>query len=109
MGVIDWIRWVISILITAAVTLACLTAFIDAARRPPAAFDYAEKRPKTTWLLITGIGLAVATLGALSLSGLLRSAGSLLFTIIALAPAGVYWYDVRPEVANYRPRSPSRW
>jgi len=100
--VLDTIRLVVTIAIGVTVLVAAVVALIDAARRPESAYAYAGKQNKRLWLLILGGGLLFAVLGALGLV-------TLILNIIALAPAGVYWYDVRPAVKNYGGSRPGGW
>ena len=53
---LNWINWIL--LVAAFVVEAW--AFVDALRRPTAAFPAAGKRTKPLWLVITGVSLALA-------------------------------------------------
>ena len=69
-------------------------AFIDAIRRPSAAFVAAGKLTKPLWLIITG----VATL--IGLGGVYYGGASIvsLLPLAAFIAAAVYLTDVRPKV-----------
>ena len=73
-------------------------AFVDALRRPTAAFPAAGKQTKPLWLIILGvasvIGLGSVMLGAMTLIGLLP--------IAAFVAAAIYLTDVRPKVREFR-------
>jgi hypothetical protein len=72
-------------------------AFIDAIRRPGAAFVAASKQTKPLWLVILGVALVIGLGGAageLSLFSILP--------IIAFVAAAVYLTDVRPKVSGFR-------
>lgn len=73
-----------------------LFALVDALRRPPAAFQYAEKRTKNFWLLLVGVATAV---GFVSLFNPTSMVG-----LLGVVVAGIYLADVRPAVSQYRPR-----
>ena len=91
MGVIGWIRFIITWAIVAGVFIAALLAFIDAARVP--AQFYEAKRPKRLWLPIIGAGLLFAVM---ALVGIMQRASML--NIIAIIPSAIYWYAIRPEI-----------
>src|SRR5262244_4371487 len=73
-------------------------AFIDALRRPAAAFPAAGKQTKPIWLIILGvatvIGLWSSTLGGPNLVSL--------FPIVAFVAAAIYLTDVRPKVREFK-------
>ena len=72
-------------------------AFIDAMRRPTAAFPAAGKQTKPLWLIILGvasvIGLASVAYFANPLS---------IFPIVAFVAAAIYLADVRPKVREFK-------
>lgn len=68
-------------------------AFVDAVRRPGAAFEYAGKRTKTFWSILLGVALALAFLSIGGRIGFL--------VILSVVAAGVYLADVRPAVRTY--------
>jgi len=72
-------------------------AFIDALRRPAAAFPAAGKQTKPIWLIILGVATVIG-LGSLAYSVQLVS----LFPIIAFVAAAIYLADVRPKVKEFR-------
>lgn len=88
-----------------AITLALFVleawAFIDALRRPAAAFTYAGKRTKSFWLVVTGVALAIGFIGLRPPLGLGMSTGIL--DLAAIVGAAVYLVDVRPAVRQFRP------
>jgi len=57
---LNWVNWIL--LVAAFVVEAW--AFVDALRRPTAAFPAAGKRTKPLWLVITGVSLAVGFFSA---------------------------------------------
>jgi Protein of unknown function (DUF2516) len=72
-------------------------AFIDAIRRPSAAFVAASKQTKPLWLVILGVALVIGIGGAageLSLFSFLP--------IIAFVAAAIYLTDVRPKVSGFQ-------
>lgn len=73
-----------------------LFAVIDVARRPPQAFQYAEKRTKNFWLLLCGVAAAVGFVSLLNVTSLVG--------LLGVVVAGIYLADVRPAVSQYRPR-----
>lgn len=68
-------------------------AFVDALRRPAAAFEYAGKRTKRFWSILLGVALALAFV---SLGGNIG-----ILVILSVVAAGVYLADVRPAVKTY--------
>jgi uncharacterized protein DUF2516 len=78
-------------------------AFIDAIRRPTAAFLAVGKQTKPIWLIILGvatvIGIGYSALGGASLIGILPLA--------AFVAAAIYLTDVRPKVREFRGGSSS--
>ncbi len=68
-------------------------AFVDALRRPAAAFEYASKRTKTFWSVLLGVALALAFV---SVGGSVS-----LLVILSVVASGVYLADVRPAVKTY--------
>jgi hypothetical protein len=85
-----------------------LVAFADAARRPANAFTSEGKLTKKIWLLILGVALLIGFLGLPPSFWTSRS----FFNVIAVAPAIIYWVDVRPKISSYgngrgRPQGPT--
>ena len=76
-------------------------AFVDALRRPAAAFPAAGKRTKPLWLIITGVATVVGLGYAFYVQG--ASVTSIL-PVAAFVAAAVYLTDVRPAVKDYRTR-----
>ena len=68
-------------------------AFIDALRRPAAAFQAAGKQTKPLWLIILGVAFVIGIGGALGYLTLLS-----IFPIAAFVAAAIYLTDVRPKV-----------
>ena len=64
-------------------------AFIDCLRRPANAFPYIERKSKTLWLILTGIG---AGIGILMVSDPLN-----IFGIASVVISLVYLFDLRPK------------
>lgn len=97
---IAFFQTVILVGLTVAALVVELWAFIDALRRPAAAFVTAGKRTKNFWLLITGIAAAIGLVSVPPLSAF----GIGLVTLIALIGSAVYLVDVRPAVKQYSGR-----
>jgi hypothetical protein len=74
-------------------------AFVDALRRPSAAFPAAGKRTKPLWLIILGVAMVVGLGYAFYVQG--ASVTSIL-PVAAFVAAAVYMADVRPAVKDYR-------
>jgi hypothetical protein len=76
-------------------------ALIDAVRRTSGAFVAAGKRTKQFWLIVLGVGLAVAYVAIPSPIGL----GALRFLALGSAVASiVYIVDVKPALGPMRRR-----
>jgi Protein of unknown function (DUF2516) len=73
-------------------------AFIDALRRPSAAFPAAGKQTKPIWLIILGVAFVIGIGGALNYLSLLS-----LFPIAAFVAAAIYLAEVRPKVKATKP------
>ena len=78
----------IFLLISLAMLVVKLFAFIDAAIRPQRGFVSEGKQTKQFWLIVLGLAVLVTYVG--------------LFTIIGFVAALVYLLDVRPAVRAYR-------
>ena len=95
-GVTTPLAWFFEALWLAAL-VAEVWAFIDALRRPTAAFPAAGKQTKPLWLIILGvasiIGLASVAYFANPLS---------IFPIVAFVAAAIYLADVRPKVREFK-------
>src|SRR5579875_638137 len=74
-------------------------AFIDAARRPAAAFALAGKLTKPLWLVILGVSAVVGLGYAVEVGG--TSVISLL-PVAAFVAAAVYLAGIRPKVREFR-------
>ncbi|GAB2471474.1 DUF2516 family protein [Xylanimonas ulmi] len=99
---LDLVRGLVGLTISLVVLVAAVVAIADGARRPERAYTAEGKATKTKWMLILGAGLLFAVLGAL---GMIQ----IVLNIIAIGPAAVYWYDVRPAIKPYGaggPRGP---
>jgi hypothetical protein len=86
---LQWLNW--GLLVAAFIVEAW--AFIDALRRPSAAFPAASKQTKPIWLIITGVSFAVGLFSAAQDISLLA-----FLPIIAFIAAAIYLTDVRPKV-----------
>lgn len=75
-------------------------AFVDALRRPSAAFPAAGKQTKPIWLVILGVGFVIGIGGAVGYLPLLS-----IFPIAAFVAAAIYLVDVRPKIKSIRPGS----
>ena len=71
-------------------------AFIDALRRPAAAFPAASKQTKPIWLIILGIATLIGIGGVTQQIGLFNSL--LALPIVAFVAAAIYHVDVKPKV-----------
>ncbi len=104
--VLNLIRFLVVTAIALVVLVCALIAMFDAARRPERAFTSEGKQSKSIWLLILGAGLLFAVLGALNLI-------TVVLNVVAIGPAAVYWYGVRPHIKPYGtgngPQRPSQW
>lgn len=98
-GALTPLNWFFEALLVAAFVCEAW-AFVDAVRRPTAAFPAADKQTKPLWLIILGVstavGLAYAVLGA-GIAGLTS-----ILPIAAFVAAAVYLTDVRPKVSQFR-------
>src|SRR5262244_4283601 len=94
--------WFFEVLMLAAFVVE-VWAFVDAVRRPAAAFPAAGKQTKPIWLIILGvasvIGLWSSTLGGPNLVSI--------FPIVAFVAAAIYLTDVRPKVREFKGGSSS--
>ena len=101
-GALTPLYWFFEVLSIAALGVE-VWAFVDAVRRPAAAFPAAGKQTKPLWLVILGvatvIGLWSSTLGGPNLVSL--------FPIIAFVAAAIYLTDVRPKVKEFKGGSSS--
>ena len=101
-GALTPLYWFFEVLAIAALCVE-VWAFVDAVRRPTAAFPAAGKQTKPIWLVILGvaavIGLWSSTLGGPNLVSL--------FPIIAFVAAAIYLTDVRPKVKEFKGGSSS--
>ena len=96
---LNWVNWIL--LVAAFVVEAW--AFVDALRRPTAAFPAAGKRTKPLWLVITGVSLAVGFFSAARNISLIS-----IFPIAAFIAAAIYLTDVRPKVREFGAGGSSR-
>ena len=76
-------------------------AFIDALRRPAAAFPAASKQSKPIWLIILGIAGIIGIGGVTQKIGLFTS--FLALPIIGFVAAAIYHVDVKPKVRDMKP------
>ena len=101
-GALTPLYWFFEVLAIAALAVE-VWAFVDAVRRPAAAFPAAGKQTKPLWLVILGvaavIGLWSSTLGGPNLVSL--------FPIVAFVAAAIYLTDVRPKVREFKGGSSS--
>jgi len=89
------LQWLLTLAITTGVLVVTILAFLDVIRRPDFAFYREGKKTRRFWLLLTGAG---ALFGLLGFAGMI----SIVLNIMAITPAAVYWYDVRPAISHYR-------
>ena len=88
-----------------AVFVVSLVSFVDAGRRPAAAFPAAGKRTKQFWATLLGVAVAIAFVAIPAPIGV----GALSFLALGSAVAAmVYQYDVKPALGprNRGPRGP---
>ena len=88
---LNWFFWALAV----AALIVELWAFVDAMRRPTAAFPAAGKQTKPLWLIILGVSTVIG------LSGLPYSGGFSAINILPIAAfiaAAIYLTDVRPKV-----------
>ena len=101
-GALTPLYWFFEVLSVAALCVE-VWAFVDAVRRPAAAFPAAGKQTKPLWLVILGvatvIGLWSSTLGGPNLVSFIP--------IIAFVAAAIYLTDVRPKVKEFKGGSSS--
>jgi hypothetical protein len=71
-------------------------AFVDCLRRPANAFPYIERKSKSLWLILTGIGAGV---GVLVVGDPLN-----IFGIATLVLSLVYLFDLRPKFEQINTR-----
>lgn len=90
-----FVRWLLTLLITTGVLVCALMALLDVLRRPDQVFVREGKRTRKFWLLLTGAGALFGLLGFVGMIGIFLN-------VMAITPAAVYWYDVRPAVVAYR-------
>jgi O-antigen/teichoic acid export membrane protein len=79
--------------LTIAVLLTTVYAFVHAALQRPDAYTAAEKLTKPVWLVILGVGVLLALV--LGITGV----------AIAAVAAGVYLVDVRPKILEIQGKS----
>ena len=88
---LNWFFWALSV----AALIVEVWAFVDAVRRPTAAFPAAGKQTKPLWLIILGvagvIGLYIAAQAVAGVTVLIIAAA-------AFIAAAIYLTDVRPKV-----------
>jgi hypothetical protein len=91
---LNWFFWALAV----AALIVEVWAFVDALRRPTAAFPAAGKQTKPLWLIITGvagaIGLYAAATAGSSGIGIVVS----ILPVAAFIAAAIYLTDVRPKV-----------
>ncbi|MGJ7441126.1 DUF2516 family protein [Aquipuribacter sp. MA13-6] len=93
MPVIDSAQSIVMLVLTLAAFALTAYSFVDALRRPAAAFEYASKKTKTFWSILLGVALALAFVSI--------GRGVSLLVILSVVAAGVYLADVRPAVRTY--------
>jgi len=91
--IINSAQSVVLLVLTVAAFALTAYSFVDALRRPAAAFEYAGKKTKTFWSILLGVALALAFVSIGGQVGLL--------VILSVVASGVYLADVRPAVKTY--------
>lgn len=71
-------------------------AFVDALRRPAAAFPAASKQTKPIWLIILGVAFVLGLYAAL------YGGVTSILSVAAFVAAAIYLADVRPKVKEFR-------
>ena len=91
---LDWFFWALAV----AALIVEVWAFVDAVRRPTAAFPAAGKQTKPLWLIILGVAAAVGlyTATRAGAAGIGIVVGIL--PVVAFIAAAIYLTDVRPKV-----------
>ena len=102
-GAYSALSWFFEVLALAALIVE-VWAFVDAMRRPSAAFPAAGKQTKPLWLIITG----VATWRSGSSRRRLRVRRIGILPIAAFIAAAIYLTDVRPKVREFGGGGPAR-
>jgi len=91
---LNWFFWALAV----AALIVELWAFVDAVRRPTAAFPAAGKQTKPLWLIITGVAAAIGLYAAARPgTGGITIVVSIL-PVAAFIAAAIYLTDVRPKV-----------
>ncbi|HEY0539476.1 MAG TPA: DUF2516 family protein [Actinoallomurus sp.] len=91
-GVVAYVFWAVAIV----AFVVEVWAFIDAVRRPAAAYSAAGKLTKQLWLIILGVALLFGLAGAVQLISIIQ-----MLPVIGFIAAAVYLADVRPAVRQY--------
>ena len=72
-------------------------AFVDAIRRPAAAYTAAGKQTKPLWLIILGVAFVIGIAGAAHQLSIIS-----ILPIVAFVASAVYLADVRPKVREIK-------
>jgi hypothetical protein len=91
-GVVAYLFWAVAIV----AFVVEVWAFVDAVRRPAAAYSAAGKLTKQLWLIILGVALLFGLAGAVQLISIIQ-----MLPVIGFIAAAVYLADVRPAVRQY--------
>jgi predicted membrane metal-binding protein len=91
---LTWFFWALAV----AALIVEVWAFVDAVRRPTAAFPAAGKQTKPLWLIILGVAAAIGLYSAASGSGIGIVVSIL--PVAAFIAAAIYLTDVRPKVRD---------
>ena len=97
-GFVFYLFWAVSIV----AFVVEVWAFVDAVRRPAAAYTAAGKLTKQLWLIILGVALLFGVAGAVGFVSIIQ-----MLPIIGFIAAAVYLADVRPAVRQYGGRGGS--
>jgi predicted cobalt transporter CbtA len=95
-GALTPLFWFFEVLMIAAVIVEAW-AFIDALRRPTAAFPAAGKQTKMLWLIILGVATVVGLASVAYRVNLIS-----ILPIVAFVAAAIYFADVRPKVREFK-------
>jgi predicted membrane metal-binding protein len=89
---LNWFFWALAV----AALIVEVWAFVDAVRRPTAAFPAAGKQTKPLWLIILGVAAAIGLYSATGAAGI--GVVVSILPVAAFIAAAIYLTDVRPKV-----------
>ncbi len=101
---LNWFFWALAV----AALIVEVWAFVDAVRRPKAAFPAAGKQTKPLWLIILGVAAAIGLYSAASTGSSGVGIVVSILPVAAFIAAAIYLTDVRPKVREIGPGGSSR-